>query len=119
VKRLATILVLALAAVALGQTNDPTDTPTVRALTALIPLKKQAVFAEWLALQGHQAAFAEWLAGQVELGGKAKFAMFLATPEDLLATRALYERPNYGGNAFEAERKSMWLRLARGEEIEP
>jgi hypothetical protein len=130
VKRLVAILVLALAAVALGQTNDPTDTPTVRALTALIPLKeqalrgqslaaqeRQALFAKWLALQGHQAAFAEWLAGQVELGGKAKFAMFLATPEDLLATRALYERPNYGGNAFAPLQRTLWLRMARGESV--
>lgn len=88
-KRLATILILALAAVAWGQTNDPTDTPTVRALTALLRLEA--------------------------LVHKAKFVAFLASPEGLIATRALYDRPNYGGNAFEAKRRTLWLRVVKGE----
>ena len=121
--------------------GDPTDTPTTRALSALLPLRDQARqgqwlrhqaddaqfagwlarqqefsgFARWVAAQSDQSAFAAWLVAQQQDAGKAVFASYLGQPEVLLGARRAYARPNYGGNAFEAARRNLWLQFARGE----
>jgi hypothetical protein len=142
---LAAILVLVTSGVLFAQadTNDPTDTPTVRALTALLPLRDQALhgewlrhqaseaqfaewlsrqnesseFARWVAAQSQQSAFAGWLMAQKQSAGKGVFASCLGSPDLLLGVRSSYARPNYGGNAFEAVRRNLWLQVARGEAL--
>ena len=56
--------------------GDPTDTPTVRALTGLLPLRRQADYGVWLSRQARDARFAEWLGTQAS---EAQFAEWLGT----------------------------------------
>lgn len=108
----------------------PTDTPTIRALTALLPLRDQARYGQWLQRQAGEAKFAEWLtrqdqqsafarrvAVQQKDAGKAVFASYLGQPGVLLGARSTHDRPNYGGNAFESIRHDIWLRVARGQAL--
>jgi hypothetical protein len=130
-KLVATILLVMSGVLFAQDTNDPTDTPTVRSLTALLPLRdqanygrwlvgqnKQAQFAEWLMRQDKEAQFAEWLKEQIKGIGPAKFAAALSQPALLLQVKEDVDRPNYEGNAFEEVRKNAWLRFARGESIQ-
>jgi hypothetical protein len=136
----AILLVMSGALFAQTNTNNPTDTPTVRALTALLPLRDQANYGRWLAAQGEQAKFAGWVAAQGKQAefaswlegqayeakfagwvaaqtqnvGKARFVAALGNPELLLQVREDVNRPNYGGNALEAKRKALWLETAKG-----
>lgn len=139
---LTAILPLVLSGILFAQ-DDPTDTPTTRALTALLPMrdqarygqwlrhqadsakfaawlavqKEQSEFARWVAAQHDQSAFAAWVMAQQKDAGRAVFAYYLAKPELLLGVRHTCERPNYGGNAFEPVRRNLWLRVARGESL--
>ncbi len=129
-KRLAAIAAMLASGVVLHAQDDPTDTPTTRALSALLPLRDQArhgewlrhqaaeaQFAAWLARQSEESAFARWVASQQKDAGKAVFASYLGQPDVLLGARRTHDRPNYGGNAFEAIRRDIWLRVARGESL--
>ncbi len=139
---LTAILPLVISGVLFAQ-GDPTDTPTTRALSALLPMRDQARqgqwlrhqaddaefagwlarqeefsgFARWVAAQSDQSAFAAWLVVQQQDAGKAVFASYLRQPDVLLAVRSIQGHPNYGGNAFEAIRLNLWLQVARGEAL--
>ena len=127
--RLLLITALSMSGVLHAQ-DDPTDTPTTRALTALLPMRDQArygqwlrhqadsaKFAAWLAGQSEQSEFANWLSAQQQIAAKAVFAYYLAQPQMLLGVRRTFDHPNYGGNAFEPIRQNLWLRVARGESL--
>jgi hypothetical protein len=117
-KLAAILIVMAGVLFAQTNTNDPADTPTVRALVALLPLRDQANYGRWLAVQAHDAQFASWLGAQTKGIGPAKFAAALGQPALLLQVREAVDRPNYGGNAYEAERKMLWLRVAEGKPVQ-
>lgn len=104
--KLAAAILVAMSGVLFAQTNtnDPTDTPTVRALSALLPLRQQALYGMWLEAQTGEAR-------------KAAFVATLASPETLLDIRAKANRPNYGGNAYAPLHRTIWLRMARGEGV--
>jgi hypothetical protein len=117
--KLAAAIFIVMSGVLFAQdTNDPTDTPTVRALTALLPLRDQANYGRWLVGQNKQSQFAEWIEAQTRRIGPAKFSAALSQPALLLQVKEDVDRPNYVGNAFEEIRKTLWLRLARGESIQ-
>jgi hypothetical protein len=100
--KLAATILLVMSGVLFAQnTNDPTDTPTVSALTALLPLRDQA-------------NYGRWLVGQTKSAGTAKFVAALSRPALLLQVKGDVDRPNYGGNAFEEVKKNAWLRFAKG-----
>jgi hypothetical protein len=105
--KLAAAVFIAMSGVLFAQTNtnDPTDTPTVRALTALLELRERANNGKWITSQAKNV-------------NKARFVLFLKSPKALLEAKSLYERPNYGGNAFEAIRHTIWVRVAEGKPIQ-
>ena len=129
-KRLAAIIALFASGGVLHAQDDPTDTPTTRALSALLPLRDQArhgdwlryqadeaQFAEWLSWQREQSGFARWLAAQQQAAAKAVFASYLGQPELLLGVLRAHGRPNYAGNAFEPVRRNLWLDVAEGQPL--
>jgi hypothetical protein len=117
--KLAAAILVVMSGVLFAQTNtnDPTDTPTVRALTALIPMRQQANYGLWLSGQARQSLFAQWLEAQTTEARKARFVSALGQPQVLLGTRAAADKPNYGGNAFAPLQRTLWLRMARGESV--
>jgi hypothetical protein len=70
-----------------GQTNA-TNTPSIQALTKLARLNEQS-----------------------------SFLTTLNTPDLLLQTKEKADAPNYEGNAFAVIRRSIWLRLIKGEPV--
>lgn len=93
---------------ALGQAADPTAaTATLAALKALLPLKEQARFGEFLKDNRERSKFAEFWARQ------GRFAL-LANKEELIRVRAEADRPNYGGNAGARSHSNFWQAIIEG-----
>jgi len=116
-----TILLLAALlslASAMGQEAQPrpdlTD-PTVLALKALLPLKQQAKFGEFVLGQKQQAKFGEFLKArhpEAKFGGflgKQKRMAMLSNKDVLLLLHTEAERPNYPGNAYAKSGGNLWL----------
>ncbi len=110
------VALLASGAASLAQ-GDPDDTPAARALSALLPVRDDALYARWLQRRAEEAKFASWLEAQRQAAAKAVFASYLGRPELLLGVMRAHDRPNYNGNAFEPVRRSLWLDVARGEPL--
>ena len=113
----AAIAALLASVAALLAQGDPADTPTVRALSALLPMRDDALYARWLHRQADEAKFAAWLDAQQQAAAKAVFASYLGQPELLLGVLRAYGRPNYAGNAFEPVRRNLWLDVAEGQPL--
>ena len=89
---------------AMGQEQprpDLTD-PTVLKLKALLPLRQQAKFGEFLKARQPEAKFGGFL-------GKQKRLAMLSSRDALLLLRQEAERPNYPGNAYAKSGGNLWL----------
>ena len=100
---------ICLAVPAAGQTvADPTASDsTVAALTALLPLRDQAKFGNFLKANHERTKFAGFLDTQ------GRFAL-LADKRMLLTVKAEADRPNYGGNAAARTHNNLWLSILQG-----
>ena len=115
--RLAAIAALLASGAVSPAQDDPADTPTTRALAALLPMRDDALYARWLQRRAEDAKFAAWLDAQQQAAAKAVFASYLGRPELLLGVMRAYGRPNYAGNAFEPVRRNLWLDVAEGQPL--
>ena len=93
--------------------------PTVLKLKALLPLKQQAEFGEFLLRQQPQAEFGKFGMRQ---GAQAQFADFLgrqkrfsmlSNKDVLLLLHTEAERPNYPGNAYAKVGGNPWLLILK------
>ena len=116
-KRLAAIAALLASGAVSPAQDDPADTPTTRALAALLPIRDDALYAQWLHRRADEAKFASWLEAQQQAAAKAVFASYLGQPELLLGVLRAHNRPNYAGNAFEPVRRNLWLDVAEGQPL--
>ena len=89
--------IIAASALALPLWGQEPDTPTIRALNALVPMKERADQGKWIASQALRAR--------------------ISSADVLLAIRQEVNRPNYGGNAYAEIQQTLWLRVAKGETL--
>lgn len=115
-----------LLASAMGQEAQPrpdlTD-PTVLQLKALLPLKQQAKFGDFIWRQHQFSEVGEFLQTNDKLAnvggflGKQKRFSMAADPQMLLLMRAEQERPNYPGNGYAAVQAKLWQAFIEGDPV--